>query len=187
MIASSVTSIPINGVILARRTRRHFLSVTQFALILMALQRLENSQISWWNRSLLLKHCLLTLNNIFLFLEFALHNGSFVEKRTAFTIYEDKYRIIFGFHKLTCISILRGIIILQVYTNRNRSIKLPPTPSKLFCKSSSPTNSDESNPSNLASHNLSKPQLMLESPNVQMSSLLILNLIKNDDTNLTLS
>jgi hypothetical protein len=61
-------------------------------------------------------------------LEFALHNGSFVEKRTAFTIYEDKYRIIFGFHKLTCISILRGIIILQVYTNRNRSIKLPPLP-----------------------------------------------------------
>jgi hypothetical protein len=116
MIASSVTSIPINGVILARRTRRHFHSVTQFALILMALQRLENSQISWWNRSLLLKRCLLTLNNIFLFLEFAFYNGSFVEKRTAFTIYEDKYRIIFGFHKLTRISILRGIIILQVPT-----------------------------------------------------------------------
>jgi len=78
--------------------------VTQFALILLALQRLENSQISWWNRSLMLKHCLLTLNIIFLFLEFALHNGSFVEKRTAFTIYKDKYhRFIFGFHKLTSI------------------------------------------------------------------------------------
>ena len=42
-------------------------------------------------------------------LEFALHNGSFVEKRTTFTIYEDKYRIILGFHKLTSISILRGM------------------------------------------------------------------------------
>jgi hypothetical protein len=72
---------------------------------LKALQRLENSHISWWNRSLLLRHCLLTLNIIFLVLEFALHNGSFVEKRTTFTIYEDKYRINLGFHKLTSISI----------------------------------------------------------------------------------